>query len=340
MKVVNLENKFLKSTLVCTPQEGHRTFQHFCAGEDVTKQQVENLLNTAGVKGRIKKLQYGYYRKVLAWLEQDNGNNQIAKICLHPYSMNLLRNEAKGYSDVSFSEVNEFLLPDFCMAYESSQCSIALMNEVKGSPLKFWHFPDRTMTSIPGVESYIGLSKYLDSLFAYIGPAEETERLRRLKGMIQQRFGERLLPLTSSHGDFVYWNLLRSSQGSFYLFDFEYYRVERASCFDDWHWFIFPLGRKAIRLKLEGMLVHLANRLPNLLWNRFFQKRYENTEWLGDEPTEMIRLLMAVYLLEQSVLMCQEHQIPEIVSLIGIDAYSSRQRLLRLYEKIIVKVVV
>ena len=328
------------STLSGSVEEGNVVFQQFSAGQEVTKAHIENLLREKGIEGQIIKLRYGYYRKIMAWLQQDNGDIRIAKICLHPYSVELLRQEAKGYAEFSSLEGNKFCVPDFRMIYDSSSCGIALMDELNGRALKLWNFPEQTLTQLAGITGHTGLGRYLNDRLALIESGEVLERLSRLVERMEQFFGDRSLPLSPSHGDFIYWNLLCTSNGDINLFDFEYYASERVACFDDWHWFVLPLGRKAIQLKCKALITHLAGRLPAMLYRRVFQNCYKNTEWLGDDPIETLRLLLAVYLLEQSVLMYREHQMPEIIALIGTDAYSNRQRLLSLYEKMIEKVAV
>ena len=328
------------STLPGSVVEGNVVFQQFCAGEDVTKKHIESLLREKGVEGDITKLRYGYFRKIIATLQQDNGDIRIAKICLHPYSVELLRQEAKGYAEFSSLEGNKFCVPDFRMIYESSSCAIALMDEVKGRRLKLWNFPEQTLTQMAGITGHTGLGRYLNDCLALIESGEVLERLSRLVERMQQSFGDKLLPLSPSHGDFIYWNLLSDTNGNIFLFDFEYYARERVACFDDWHWFVLPIGRKSIQLKCTVLTTHLAGRLPAMLYRRVFQNCYKNAEWLGTDPIETLRLLLVVYLLEQSVLMYREHQMPEIVALIGVDAYSNRQKLLNLYQKMIEKVAV
>lgn len=316
-------------------QDGELLFQRFCAGQDVTKGEVERLLNTVGVKGQIRRLRYGYYRKIIAWLEQGNGAKRIAKITLHPYSTDLLRQEARGHATLSSEAQESYLSPNFLLAFESSNCGVALMDEVSGAIPKPWHFPSQPLTKLMGVRGYMGVKEYLESLLASIKTSPGSDTMRELSTLIQQRFGEQLLPLSASHGDFVYWNLLQDRHGDNYLLDFEYFSQTRSACFDEWHWFVFPLGRKALRLRLNDMMAMLTPLLPRLLWNGVLRNCYQNTEWLQKEPIKRLRLLLAIYLFEQVALMCREHQLPDIIALIGLSAYSSRYKLLRLYGTMI-----
>ncbi len=337
----NYSNNFLTlSPLPSSVEEGKVVFQQFCAGEEITKDHVERLLREKGVEGSIINLRYGYYRKIIATLSYDNGETSIAKISLHPHSVKLLRQEAIGYTELSSLRGNKFCAPNFRIIYDSPGCAIALMDELNGTELKLWNFPAQTLTQLAGITGYAELSSYLADSLLLIDSGEVLERLSRLASRIEQGFADRALPLSQSHGDFIYWNLLSDTNGKISLFDFEYYAKERVACFDDWHWFVLPIGRKAIQLKCEGLAVHLIKRLPGLFFSRVFKSRYENADWLGDDPIETLRLLLALYLFEQSVHMYREHQMPEIIALIGEDAHTKRQRLLGLYERMIEKVAV
>ncbi len=314
-----------------------RTFQRFSSGSAITRKEVAELLQSSGVTGRIKHLHYGYFRTITASLEGDDGNAHVAKIRLHPYSSQLLRQEDRAYSVLSRLIASEYQLPNFRMVCDRADLSIAVMQELAGTRLRPWHYPRRPLTRLSGIVGYRPLSDYLDALLLPLGDSAERDGLNKVAMRLQQNFVDQELPLTVSHGDFVHWNVLRDSAGNLCLFDFEYFAEARVAHFDDWHWFVWPLCRKAVKLGVDRALVGLSPMLPLVIWKAFLRKRYRDAEWLRNHPLEALRLFFAVYLLEQCAVIGREHQLPDIVELIGAEAHAMREKLTRLYINILRK---
>ena len=319
---------------------GSMEFLRFVSGQAIEQKYIEQILKSHGIQGEIRSLRYGYYKKIVAWLQGDEACTQVVKLAFHPYSIALLQKEAEGYEMCGALQSHSFCFPRYELVDSAEPCAIAVMEAVSGNPAKIWHFPRETFTRLWGVKESVPLAEYLrQKESALVDVCALPESWKAIVEKIFARFGNRPVPVSPSHGDFIYWNLLCGEQGESYLLDLEYFSRSRSACFDDWHWFLFPLARKAIKFKQEDNFISASKLFPFAMWNMFGRRRYAGRVFLGEQPLEVLRLLLVLYLYEQSLLFFREHQLPQILSLIGEEAYQSRERLQWLHLRMIEKTI-
>lgn len=302
------------------------------------EKQIVELLRAHKIPEKIIDIRFTYYRKALVMLEDDFGNNVFVKIAGHPYSMELMANEIAGCNYFrKFCNNNIFRIPEYWLVDKTHQYSIVGMNDLSGKNISFFDFPRQSITQIFGDLETIELKKYLDVLLAKIQTTTEKARLERVADRIIEYHGNNLIPVSPSHGDYIYWNQMKDKQGNRCLFDFEYFSKNRVACYDDWHWFIYPLSKRMIKMDLESLYTTLTKLLPYVFWVTVFKVRYNLTNWIGENPVKTMNLLLTIYLFEHSTQTLLEHQIPDIRLLIGEEAYNQRLALFELYGKMIEK---
>jgi len=317
-----------------------KDFCRFISGQEIDQKCIAEILKTYGIQGEIRTLRYGYYKKIVVWVQGKNPNEQVIKLAFHPYSIFLMQQEAKGYQACRLFQSSSFCLPKYELIDTPNQFAIAILEKVRGGPAKIWQFPKDTFTRLGGVKKFIPLAEYLRQENSSLANAYElAESWKKISEKILNHFNDRLVPISFSHGDFIYWNMLRYGQGKSHIIDLEYFSSKRSACFDDWHWFLFPLARKAIKIGQEDSLVAICKRLPTVLWFMFLQKRYPRCEFWDDRPLDVCRLLLILYFYEQSLLFFSEHQLPNILSLIGTEAYQTREAIQRLYLRMIERLI-
>lgn len=317
-------------------REKHTSFSRFVSGQEIDQKCIELILKDHGIQGEIHSLSYGYYKKIIAKIQSKGSRRQVIKFAFHPYSISLLQREAEGYIACKSLKYNFFCFTNYELIDASEQCAFAIMDEVPGSPVNILQFPQRTFTRIWDVKEFSPLEEQLRrETSSIIGCDDLPRNWETIAGEILNHFGDCLVPISFSHGDFIYWNLLQGEQRQTYLLDFEYFSKKRSACFDDWHWFLFPLARKAIKFRQEDHFATTSGLLPLLLWHMFFRKRYLEMDFLSEQPLKICKLLLVLYLYKQSLLLYREHQLPDILSLIGREAHDTRERLWRLYLRII-----
>lgn len=315
--------------------EDNAAFVAFKNGLVFTRQDLQEALQSCRIEASIERIRYGYFRKVTATVLLPSNETKIAKLALDPYSVTLLRQESKGYSALSGSAGRHYKIPGFQLVHDSPEMAIALIDYMEGDPIRYWNFPGQTMTQLCGIKETMKVSEYLAVLLSSVTCTETVRAVEPLTAKILRNSGDTRIPLTSSHGDFIHWNVLRESGGKQILIDFEYFSPLRPALFDDWHWFILPMVRK---IRSQWVLLPPSNAAPRalvFLLRSFLRRRYTPNPDILQAVKGSLDVLMVLYLFEQTLTLAQEHAMPNIMELIGEDALVLRKQVINIYQEMI-----
>ena len=290
-----------------------------------------------GIQGEVSALRYGRWFKVIATVTAPSGARHWIKMSFHDYGRQLLRQEGRGYRDLRSVLSPHYRLPSFSLICDSREKASALFGEVTGTRLRAWQYPKTPITLLAGVRRTVTFDSWTNTLLDSLPPSIQRERLERCSERLVRNCRGCELKLGSSHGDFSSWNLLESRNETPHLalLDLEYYSPERPILFDDWHWFVGTLIRRAIRHRVEPLLVGLTSRLPALLRTTAFRSRYAGSALIDLGSLDTMKLYLATYLLERSVILQKEREMGNIVACVGAEEYDQCTKTVRLLGRML-----
>lgn len=246
---------------------------------------------------------HGLLRKVLLRLA---GGAGYVKLALHPLSAALLRNEAHAYARPAPPGYGR---PAFRLLADEGDWAAAWLSDAAGRPF------GRRAALIRRHGPFEGVSAAEVSVAEHLATLDGAARLDAWRRRLVARHGDERLTLTPSHGDFVHWNMLRTTNGRVFALDFEYYSPARSVLFDRCHWTMAPLLRRDIGL-------HGA-RGAGLL-----------AAYLG-----VSRRDLAIAVAEHAARLEKEHAMTDFVALTGADAMKRRLALLNAYDTLMARLV-
>lgn len=262
-----------------------------------------------------------YFCKTILFLSNDAGERCVGKLATHPYSQTLIAQETQGYAFARRYQ-EHFQLPDHTIAIQSPKYTLAITDYIEGKPFHPLSRCPRSFIMLEDQIEEIVLTSYIET-----NPRLAQPELSKAIERMTIRFTNHFVPIGPSHGDFIYWNLLKMQEGRIGLIDFEYFSPCRAAYFDQWHWLLFPLCRKLQKLRsitaFKQLIQYLADHPPKWLKG--------NPNFTQKQCLEFNRMLLCLYLLEQAGLILTEHTLNDIEMLIGNDAYTSRQLIAKAY---------
>ena len=243
---------------------------------------------------------------MLATFATANGERRWLKLATHEHGRALLRQEALGYRQLGPLLKRHFRVPDFLLLRDRDGCTAALIEDLPGRTARAWRFPTRSVSQLTGTHRSVQLGAWARTQLD--GVPESPERNRLLAAVA--RFGEpdACLALGPSHGDFSPWNVLYDGSKPPGIIDFEHYAPERPVCYDDCHWLLGTLARRAVRYGLTHAMAAQASRLPAALWRVALRARYTNATTIDSRRLERkFHVAIAGYLLAWSATCLREH---------------------------------
>jgi hypothetical protein len=272
-------------------------FQAFAEGRAEPRNAIIKRLAELGIDARPSLIRYGLLRKAVVELADGAG---IVKFALHPVSANLLRNEAVAYAA---PPPTGFDRASFRMLVDGGDWAAAWLSHQPGRVPSRWTALNRRAG--PYETRAYGERKLEDHLDRLAGSA----RLEGWRRRVLALWSGETLAIGPSHGDFLYWNLLKS-RGARHptLLDFEYSAPDRSRAFDRCQWTLVPLLRQIGR-RGWGMPPRWLAR------------------YLGVALFEL-----AVAVMEHTSVIEEENRLPDIAALYGAEALARRAALLRGYD--------
>jgi len=307
-----------------TAQE--KEFQSFLAGEVVPQDEVIAPLGDHVTGETVQSVSYGYFRKVMLTIGGQGTPKHYLKVSLDDTSHEMLETEALGYESYKSGPDVPFQAPDFKLHSPEHHMRVAVLSDLSGSSLRprsCLRIPAQPFTksdrSVP-LETYFGFSTSYGLTHSPL-----SSWITRQLELMASSYQVEHIPTSRSHGDFVYWNVLDFGGNELGILDFEYFAQDRVADFDEWYWIILPLVRKAARfpevLSSPKFIIYVAVKV----W-----RRSTGTDFDG-RP----KLHLTLMLLDHLIRMSREHEHERIISLIGMEAFELRARIMKLYIKLI-----
>lgn len=210
--------------------------------------------------------------------------------------LNFSTNEEKGYKNSDdLSQV--YNLPKYETLIKTEKMHVAQIEYLgtkKGSYFncnQFIRNIDYNKTYLKvNVRSY--LSKIKKNYFSYSDLNKKTNIDHEINLFIEKE-GQFILPVSTSHGDFVHWNT-RKFNSKFYCYDLEQFNQERLYCYDIIHWYLMPFLQKISFVKSKM----IRNKMFKIF--NFFLKDKLKEFFSEFNKTEYNKFLL-LYLLEKKM---------------------------------------
>ena len=224
----------------------------------------------------------------------------FAKASSDPKGVALIRSEANGFNLVGPLLSKQFSIPRATLLYDEADGVAIQLTRVEGSPVSPWRAPRVELTkALSRAKETVCLSALLEA-----EQVDESTTSRLL-----ERFGDTQVPVTPSHGDMIYWNVLVGGPQPG-LIDFEYASSQRVAGFDDLHYRFAPWMLRWMRWRLPAVpLIVLGKRYAAGLCQR---------HQLELEP----RLLLALFFIHWSAIQRHWHTDFEPFRIILADEFA------------------
>ena len=284
-------------------------------------------LEAAGLDRAVSDARESRWSKILGTVRDADGTAFWLKVATHAYGRRLLHREASGYRELAPLLAPHFRTPQISVLRDDDQATALLLTEVAGRRSRVWQFPEKTVALLAGADTESDFGRWAGPV---IEPLPSTVLRDHLANVARSFPFDEPLVLGPSHGDFSSWNLLNGRSGPPAILDFEYFAPERPLLFDDLHWFVGFLARRAIRAGIAALPAALVRGLPEFLWNVILRHRYRR-EWPMLERPRAVRVYLAAYLLAQSARYLEEQGIADAAALVGHRDYLMRGKLIGLF---------
>ena len=267
---------------------------------------IRSDLREAGCTGSVSNIHVGEWSKVLATVATATGERRWLKLATYDHGRALLRQEALGYRELGPLLKRHFRVAEFVLLRDGDGCTAALIDDLPGRRARAWRFPRESVSVLAGTHRNMAFGAWAHALLE--GLPESAQRNRLLAAVARLGEPNAGLALGPSHGDFSPWNVLYDGSKQPGILDFEHYAAERPIGYDDCHWLVGTLARRAVRHGLTNALVAHASRLPAVLWRLALRSRYTNATTAGTERLELTpHVAIGGYLLAWSAACLQEH---------------------------------
>jgi len=248
----------------------------------------------------IKELRFEKYLIIA----RKKNNFYVFKLSLNNFSIKLIINEFNGYTEYKKFKAKNFSILDlkkltFGKKYPSIQSKF--INMKKGS---FFNFKILFLKKNKINFKTKTCKHYVEELLNkdFLCEQKISLDLKEKVSYIKNSYGKHKLYLCLSHGDLVHFNTF-VSQGKTFVYDFEFYKKDRALYFDFFHWFIVPFFSKFKKFKNLTILTHLASIYLKIIINIF-----ENKNKLSLKikiSTKDFKIYLLIFLLEK-ILFCKK----------------------------------
>lgn len=308
------------------------SFELFVTGRLITNAQIQSELVAAGCDlMELKEVRYGYFRKVTARFTDTDRKERIAKLAFHPYSVSLLEREAEGITSVDLNSYSRINIPYYRLTRPNIDCAVAVMDVLSGpslTPLSIHKVPESPFEYCGEIETP---ASYIEELHQTLPDHGHGKLIRRKLERLREKIGRNQVPVSASHGDFVYWNVLKGPDGIPAILDFENFRTGTIAGYDEFYWFLLPFTRFVLRHDLGRIEVSLLPKIAEYIWQTFLKRvplaHVAQLKDLNFHSGDALALMLATHAGQ----MLEEHQLPDITELIGSDALSLRHRICTQY---------
>ncbi|MGE4218231.1 MAG: hypothetical protein AB7G39_02190 [Alphaproteobacteria bacterium] len=211
---------------------------------------VSALLRQAGIAAAPLEQHALAPGKTLVRLAEGGG---FVKLGHHPAGRALLRAEARAYAEPPPDP--PYRRPELLGFHDGGDATLLWLSPLPGHALSPWAALRRRTGPYAGQAT--DQRRLADLL-----PEPETPWIAGWNSRLAGRWGSVPVRTGPSHGDFVYWNLLRPTAGGAYgLLDYEYFEPRAPAMSDCLFWQLAPICRQAIRRRIGALVYPVVARL-------------------------------------------------------------------------------
>ena len=229
-------------------------YNDFINGKIFSTKNILDLLKENKLDCEILNVKYLKFGKIII-KAKNNNRISIFKVSLDKYSINLAKNEEIGYFELNKPENNKFNLPKYKMINKSEDYTLSQTEYLSGFKGKYFELRKFCNKNYIKEFEKILLKDYINLIknrfqfnqFNQIND-DEIKQFCQIRDNFVLKFGSIKIPIDISHGDFVHFNSIKTSEKN-YVFDLEFFHKIRSYLYDFIHWNLNPIFYQIIKKK-------------------------------------------------------------------------------------------
>ena len=231
-----------------------KNYNDFINGKIFSTKNILDLLKENKLDCEILNVKYLKFGKIII-KAKNNNRISIFKVSLDKYSINLAKNEEIGYFELNKPENNKFNLPKYKMINKSEDYTLSQTEYLSGFKGKYFELRKFCNKNYIKEFEKILLKDYINLIknrfqfnqFNQIND-DEIKQFCQIRDNFVLKFGSIKIPIDISHGDFVHFNSIKTSEKN-YVFDLEFFHKIRSYLYDFIHWNLNPIFYQIIKKK-------------------------------------------------------------------------------------------
>jgi hypothetical protein len=309
--------------------------QNYAENKTFTKIDIIKILENNNIDCEIIDFKYYHFKKIFIKI-YENKEYFFLKLCLNKYSINLSKNEEKGYLFFNRNKSQKFNLPSYKKININDNYALSKIEFINGKKGNFFEFKKFYNVDFSENLKQITFNDYINKILNKL-PKNKNQniKLSKIINILLARYDSLLIPLEASHGDFINFNSLKTSNKN-YVFDLEFFDKERIQFYDYFHWYVGPIIYNSI--KYTNIFNFNKKILFFFLKNLFYHFTKNFNKSINIDKS-FFKTLLILYLLERYIFLEFQINIPNIQYLISKEEIkfnnNNKDLILELINKLI-----
>lgn len=279
---------------------------NFIDGKIFPKKNILAIMRDNKIDGEVISINYAFFKKIFIKIKKDN-KISLLKLCLDGYSISLAKNEMNGYLYLNEINNSKFNLLDFKMIYCNSEYALSKIDFVNGKKGSYFDYKKFYNFNVKNDLDHIKLKDYINLINNRFNINDNQKTGQLINSL--WKFGNYKIPLDISHGDFIHWNTIKTSEKN-YVIDLEFFEKKRQYLFDSFHWFLTPIINKIITYNLNFLLTSTPCTIIFKILKINMENNYNKTTL---ENEKLFKVLFILFIFERFL------TIDRVINLHNID---------------------
>ena len=256
--------------------------------------------------------------------------NSIIKICQDDFNYNLFLNEKKAYKYLNKKRL--FLnIAKFNYLKKLNKLKILMIDFIKGRKVNYLNLKllikeNKNLLSYNQKILMSEIEYIYKKNFKKIFISKLSSEFDKDFDNILKKYPKDVIKISPSHGDFTHHNVIKSTNGSIYIIDFEYFSKQRIYIYDTLHWLISPIVNKLVlNCRINFNLSYFLKKWVQLF---FFFINFE----LKEKDLDKYLLL---YYLEQKYFFKITQKLKKEYNIFSVKTITSSYKLSNYYSKLL-----
>ena len=276
----------------------NRYANEFINGKIFSNEDILKILEENRLSCKIINVNYSFFKKIHIKIEE-NKKIYLLKLSLDNYSISLAKNEENGYLNLNKFYKSKFNLVDYKMINRNNNYALSKIEFINGIKGNYFDFNKFYNYNFPSESKTIQLKDYITLIKDRYCINQSNNRINELFSqtinMFLSKYETYRIPLDVSHGDFIHYNTLKTSNNN-YVFDLEFFQKERSYLYDYFHWYITPIFSRSIKFNAVFTLV---KNIYSILIKTLSIKLKNHHKKLILKNKKLFEILLILFLLER-----------------------------------------